>query len=205
MSAPPERQPRSEDQANMKRQIIITAILLLLAVIGVERLNRPRQIEPQPESSAVSEISNTRSASKNRAPVYSAKPPPYTPAAETARATGPTIPVIARAPMQTAGTASSQQAPQIFHIRGESILKTSEPDKESIARLWEAVERVASTFGEPVIIIDLDGLATSGSRLLAYANPEFDLTQPTGAAYRALAGKEASAANQDVSGQNPTD
>lgn len=73
---------------------------------------------------------------------------------------------------------------------------SSGSNKESRARLWQAVQQVASGYEFPVIVFDLDGLVTCHSPFVVYGNPRFDITAATRAVYQTLKDEEPASVGQ---------
>ena len=71
----------------------------------------------------------------------------------------------------------------ICFVRSHAILESTQLDRDSVERLRAAVAIVSAAAGAPCVVVDRDGLATSQSPFVLYANPSCDLTVAVQAAY----------------------
>lgn len=182
----------------MKKLIAIACVLLLLVIFtGVERFKRIDRSEPNVTTQTGPDAPSPLDGRKVRTPNHSettANAPSETdpiPVTDVGADLVKAVPVSSQSPSGSGNVALGKKISEIYYIRGRSVLGASEPSKESIAKLLEAVKQVASGFEQPVIVFDLDGLATSQSPFLVFASPGFDLTKAVEVAYRVLIEKDA--------------
>jgi hypothetical protein len=184
----------------MKKPIAIACVLLLLVIfIGVEQFKRTDRRESDVATHIGFDVPGPPGGPKIRTSTHS-----------EAMADAPSHPdpisttddgvdqekidsVSPQSPSSAGNVASETKLSDMYYIRSRTVLGASEPSKESIARLSEAVKQVASGFGDTVIVFDLDGLTTSQSPFLSYASPRFDLTRAVEAAYSISTEKDAAA------------
>jgi hypothetical protein len=175
----------------MKKPLAIVCLLLLLAaLIGVERFNRSSRGVSFDEKTNGVRADKPQETRKSRTRSDKTATPPITPIeSATSDDTAPMDKVgrIASKPAFIAGNASSGRAIKTLHyIRIQTILADDKPTEETLARLLKAVKQVA-TANHADMVLDIDGLTTSQVPVLVSASPRFDLTNEVAAVYRDLA------------------
>jgi hypothetical protein len=187
----------------MKKPIAIVCVLLLLvAFIGVERFNaHGRRLSEKPKTenfrAEKPRVTNKPRIRSSESHIPQDATNSVKPAHGEARQNKPDSGTTKPAPI-AGNTAPGRQIKAMHYIRSKRILGTDKPDESSVARLKEAVKRVAATT-HVESIMDLDGNTTSQSPFLVFANPRFDLTNEVHAVYRALAPVDAAAENSKTS------
>lgn len=184
----------------MKKPIAIACVLLLLVVfIGVERFKGTQRGGPTAATHTGLDAPNSLNGRRVGTPTHSeaAANTPSSPKSISAIDVGEESEKVDLVSPQSQSSAGNgvlgQKISELHYIRGRTVLGASEPDKESIARLLEAVKQVAAGFDGSVIVFDLDGLTTSQSPFLSYASPRLDLTKAVQVAYRLLDENDAAA------------
>ena len=167
----------------MKRPaIIIVVLILLLAIIGFERIGkgfrfvisddrvaRARQADVATNSedakskeSSIPERDTSRTASRSQD--------------QDQADTVTTPPIEDLNGPQSVDVRITGEISPIHFVRAAFIVGSTEPSKEQIDRLSKAVNAVAEALRPGAIIFDADGLSKSGAPALLFARDEFDLT-----------------------------
>jgi hypothetical protein len=177
----------------MKKPFVIIAILIaLVALVGYERIGRGFRFlisddrvarAPHVEQAASSQVNKSKESSGE-----GRKPSQVAPRSKNqGRADTIVIqPIGDRCGPVSVGVRITGEISPMHFIRAPIIVGSSEPSKEQIDRLHEAVHVVAGSLRPGAVIFEADGFSNSEMPILLFARDEFDLTAQVKSVYDTL-------------------
>jgi hypothetical protein len=177
----------------MKKLAIILAVLIVLVtLIGFERIGRGLRFLVSDERVAKARENGQAAkteATKAKAPSTGESQSFRTDPRFDDHGSGDTIssaPIDEHSSPQSVAVRIIGEISPMHFIRASTIIGHSEPTKEQIDRLREALAVIGDALRPSAVIFDADGFSTSEAPVLLYVRNEFDLTDQVKAVYDQL-------------------